>query len=151
MTTNPPEVTFTSRKSAVAQRVIAGVSIVAVAAGAIALAFSGEPWWAIALWELGLLVTLMFLLAVFSSARSDADETAALVAAGTKVTGEVMDKTLYDTGDSIYYLLTVSVPLPDGGFEARHRCSQQECKDLEPGGRITVLVDPQTRAWAVLH
>lgn len=133
------------------QRVIAGASIAAVLAGGVVLVFSDEPWWAILLWELALLVALFLLLALWSSAADDAREAAALVAAGTKVPGEILDKTVYDDNDTVYHLLTVRVALPDGGFEARHRCRHAECTSLEPGERVTVIVDPKSRAWAVLH
>ncbi|MGW6929000.1 hypothetical protein ACWGE0_02985 [Lentzea sp. NPDC054927] len=151
MTTSPAEVVLTSRNSAKVQRALAGVSIAASVAGGAALVFSGQPWWAILLWELGILVTVLFLLAIWSSAASDAQETAALIAAGTKVLGDVIDNTRYDETDTVYHLLTVWIPLPDGGFQARHRCSQAECTSLEPGGRLTVLVDPAVHTWAVLH
>ncbi|MDX8029177.1 hypothetical protein SK803_03095 [Lentzea sp. BCCO 10_0856] len=151
MTANPAEVVLTSRKSAKVQRALAGVSIVAALAGGVALVFSDQPWWAIVLWELGILFTVLFLLAIWSSAASDAQETAALVAAGTKVLGEVVDNTRYDETDTVYHLLTVWIPLRDGGFQARHRCGQAECTSLEPGGRLTVLVDPAAHTWAVLH
>ncbi|MGI5498638.1 hypothetical protein [Lentzea sp. CA-135723] len=151
MTTTPTEVTLTSRGSAIAQRVLAGVSLVGVVAGMVLAGFSDGPWWAILLWELALLVTAFIMLAIWSSAGDSARETTALEAAGTRVLSEVTDKSLYDDSDEKYYDLTLWLPLPDGGFEVGHRCGRPECAELRPGARLPVLVDPRTRAWAVLH
>lgn len=151
MTTNPAEVTLTSPGSATAQRVIAGLALSATVAGMAVLAFSGEPWWAILLWELGLLVVVFIMLALWFSAADSAKETVALQAVGTTVLAEVFDKTVFEDSDEVYYELTFWVPLPDGGFQAKHRCSRTSCSVQEPGGRLTVLVDPKLHTWGIVH
>ena len=130
---------------------LAGVTIAATVAGMAVLAFSDDPWWAIMLWELGMLVVVLLMVALWATAAESAKETVALRAAGTTVLGEVVDKTVVDDHDEIYYELTFWVPLPGGGFEARHRCSRTACSVQEPGGRLTVLVDPVVRTWGVVH
>ncbi|MFD4669178.1 hypothetical protein ACFWNN_05535 [Lentzea sp. NPDC058450] len=151
MTTSPAEVTLTSRGSAVVQRVLAGLSLAGVAVGMVLVGLSGGAWWAILLGELGLLVTAFLMLAIWFSAADSAKETTALVASGTRVLGEVTDKSLYDDSDEKYYDLTLWLPVPDGGFEVGHRCGRPECAELSAGARLPVLVDPHTRTWAVLH
>jgi len=117
----------------------------------IAFGFSGEPWWAILLWDLGMLFVALIMLAIWGSAGQSAKETAALVAAGKQVLGEVTDKSVYDDSDDVYYDLTVWIPLPDGGFEVTHRCSHSGCSARRTGEKLTVLVDPVVRTWAVVH
>ncbi|SMC77278.1 hypothetical protein [Lentzea albidocapillata] len=151
MTANPAEVSLTSRGSATVQRVLAGLSIAGVVACMIVLAFSGQPWWAILLWELGMLFVVLIMLAIWGTAGDSAKETAALAAAGTQVLGELTDKSLYDAGDDVYYDLTLWIPLPQGGFSVTHRCSRAECSSRRPGEKIPMLVDPEVRTWAVFH
>jgi hypothetical protein len=151
VTTSPAEVEITTRRSALVQRVLAGVTIVAVGAGAVLLSLSGEAWWAILLGDLALLFTALIMLALWFSASESEQQTTALLAGGTKVSGEVLEKAVHDDGETVYRELTVRIPLADAGFQGHHRCSHTECADLEPGSRVTVLVDPVTRAWAVLH
>ncbi|MFD4637703.1 hypothetical protein ACFWN2_10340 [Lentzea sp. NPDC058436] len=101
MTTNPAEVVLTSPRSALAQRVLSGVTIAALAGGMAVLAFSDEPWWAIALWELGMLVVVVIMLALWASAGESAKETAALRANGTTVVAEVLDSTSRDDSETV--------------------------------------------------
>lgn len=146
MTTNPAEVTLTSPRSALAQRVVAGFGLAATVAGMVALAFSGEPWWAIVLWELGLLVAVIFCAAIWSSAGSDAQETVALRAKGTVVVAEVLDSTAEDDGDSISHVLRLWIPVSGDGFEVHHRCHHYDGEK-----HVSVLVDPVVRTWGVIH
>ncbi|MEU0877351.1 hypothetical protein ABZ345_02030 [Lentzea sp. NPDC005914] len=149
MTTTPAEVSLTSRSSAIVQRVFAGVTLAAVVAAMVVLGFSGEPWWAITLWELGLLVTVFLMLALWSSAGESAKGTTALLAGGTKVLGEVTEKGVTDDGEATFYEIRLRIPVAGDGFHAWHRCPR--CSDLEIGNRIHVLVDPDARTWAVAH
>ncbi|GLY47241.1 hypothetical protein [Lentzea sp. NBRC 102530] len=151
MTTNPVEVVLTDRGSARVQRALAAISIAASVAGGVVVAFSDQAWWAIVLWELGLLVVVFGMLALWTTASDDADQTAALREAGTLVRGEVTDKTVFDVSDAIMYELTLRIPVPGGGFEDRHRCSRSECTAVLTGGQVTVLLDATTRTWAVVH
>ncbi|WP_434443487.1 hypothetical protein [Lentzea sp. E54] len=153
MTTNPAEVSLTSPRSALAQRVLAGVTIAATAAGMVLFAFSDEPWWAIALWELGMLVVVFLMLALWATATESAKETVALRASSTTVAGEILDGSVYEESDDITYELTLWIPLPDGGFQVRHRCSHHVCSAAAKrgDGQLTVLVDPKVHTWAVVH
>ncbi|HEX8868694.1 MAG TPA: hypothetical protein VF821_23745 [Lentzea sp.] len=151
MTTNPAEVVLTSRGSATVQRVLAGVSIVATLAGGVAIALTGQVWWAVLLQELGVLVLLLVLLALWGSAGANAEETTALVAAGEQVHAEVTEISRYDNGEGWMYELTLRIPLPDGDVETLHRCTRSECAQRPPGSRVVVLIDHTTRNWAVLH
>ncbi|MET9230287.1 hypothetical protein [Lentzea sp. NPDC003310] len=151
MTTSPVEVVLTDRGSARVQRVLAAVTIAASVASGVWLAFSGQAWWAIILWELGLLVVVFGMLALWTTAAESAEQTEALRAAGRAVLGEVTGKTVFDASDAVMYELTLWIPVPGGGFEDRHRCSRAGCTDVERGGRVTVLLDAATRTWAVIH
>ncbi|HUQ61417.1 hypothetical protein [Lentzea sp.] len=151
MAPNPAEVSLTSPRSAVAQRVIAGLSAAAVVAAMVVLALSGQPWWAILLWDLGLLVVVFIMLAIWFTAGESAKQTTALLAVGKQVLGEVVGRTEDDDGEDVHYELALWVPLPDGGFQATHRCRRAECSRRQPGDRLTVLVDPKVRTWAVPH
>ncbi|WP_143466610.1 hypothetical protein [Lentzea kentuckyensis] len=146
MTTNSAEVVLTSTRSALGQRVVAGFAFVATLAGMVALAFAGGPWWAILLGELGLLVTVLFCAAIWSSAGSDAKETVALRATGTVVLAEVRESIAEDDGDSVMHLLRLWIPVSGDGFEVHHRCRHY-------GGeqQVKILVDPATRTWGALH
>ncbi len=128
---------------------LAVVTLAATAAGMVVVGSSEGPWWAITVAELVMLVVVFLMLALWSSAGEDARETAALLAAGTKVLGEVVHKSVTDDGEDTSYELALWIPLPDGGFRAWHLCSR--CSDLSVGNRIHVLVDPQIHTWAVLH
>jgi hypothetical protein len=149
--TNPAEVTLTSPRSALAQRVLAGVALAAIVVGMAVLAFSDQPWWGIVLEELVLLVVVFIVLAIWFSASDSAKKTVALRAAGTEVLGEVTGKTESDDGDDVYYELTIRIPLPEGGFQGHHRCRRSICAAREPGGQIPVLVASRLRLWAVVH
>lgn len=145
------EVTLTSPRSALAQRVLAGIALAAVVGGMAVTAFSDQPWWAIVLEELALLVVVFLFLALWFSATDSARKTVTLRAAGTEMLGEVTEKTESDDGDEVYYELTIRISLPDGGFEARHRCRRSVCAARQPGGQIPLLVAPRLRLWAVVH
>ncbi|USX55166.1 hypothetical protein [Lentzea sp. HUAS12] len=151
MTTNPVEVVLTDRGSARVQRALAAVTIAASVASGVVLAFSGLAWWAIMLCEFGLLVVVFGMLALWSTAAEFADQTDALRAAGALAQSEVTDKTVFDASDAVMYELTLWIPVRDGGFEDRHRCSRPECTAVEVGQRVTVLLDAATRTWAVVH
>lgn len=151
MATNPAEVTLTSPRSALAQRVLAGIVLAAIVGGMTVVAFSDQPRWGIVLEELALFVVVFIMLAVWFSASDSAKKTVALRAAGTEMLGEVTEKTESDDGDDVYYELTIRIPLPDGGFEARHRCRRSTCAARQPGGNIPVLVAARLRLWAVVH
>jgi len=145
VTTNPAEVTLTSPRSALAQRVVAGLAIAAVVPAMVWLVFSAQPWWAIALWEFGLLVVLFGMLAIWSTAAESAKETVALRATGTTVAAEVLDSTAHDDGEGVSHELTLWIPSGDG-FEVHHRCGHYNGEQ-----RLMVLVDPVVRTWAVVH
>ncbi|ANZ41088.1 hypothetical protein BBK82_39010 [Lentzea guizhouensis] len=140
MTATPTEVTLTSRSSALAQRVLAAVTIAALAGGLIAIIVTGSPWWATALWALCLLIVAFLMLALW-------------FAAGTMVPGEVVDSSVHEESDETTYEFTLWIPAPNGGFQARHRCSRHVCSETAKhgGGWLTVLVDPEVRTWAVVH
>ncbi|MFD5825573.1 hypothetical protein [Lentzea sp. NPDC060358] len=146
MTTSPTEVVLTSRGSGVIQRVLAGVSIVAAVAGGVAVARSDQPWWGIALCELGVLVGVFVMLAIWSSAADNAEETTALRATGRTVLADVLDSEAHDNGDGTSHLLTLRIPVPGDGFEVRHWCHHYDGEQQFP-----VLIDPATRTWAVIH
>jgi hypothetical protein len=131
--------------------VLAGIALAAVVGGMAVTAFSDQPWWAIVLEELALLVLVFIALAIWVTASDSAKKTVALRAAGTEVLGEVTEKTESDDGDDVYYELTIRIPLPDGGFEGRHRCRRSACADRRPGGQIPLLVASRLRLWAVVH
>ncbi|RDI17112.1 hypothetical protein [Lentzea flaviverrucosa] len=145
MTTNPAEVTLTTPGSARAQRIVAGAAIAAVVPAMVWLAFSGQQWWAIVLWELGLLVVLFGLLAIWSTAAESAKETVALRAKGTVVVAEVLDSTAHDDGEGVSHELTLWIP-SGGGFEVHHRCGHYSGEQ-----HLRVLVDPVVRTWGVVH
>ena len=153
MAAKPAEVSLTSRGAALAQRVLAVVTIAALAGGLVAFIVSGEPWWATALWGLCLLVVVVLMLALWFTAGESARQTAALRAVGTTVLGEVVDSSVFEESDEITYELTLRVPSPDGGVEVRHRCSRYVCSEAAKrgAGHLTVLVDPGVRTWAVVH
>ncbi|MFC3893105.1 hypothetical protein ACFOWZ_16650 [Lentzea rhizosphaerae] len=151
MATNPAEVTLTSPRSALAQRVLAGLVLAAIVGGMAVLAFSDQPWWGIVLEELALLVLVFIVLAIWVTAGDSAEKTVALRAAGTEVLGEIIEKTESDDGDDVYYELTIRIPLPDGDFEGRHRCRRSGCAARRPGGQIPLLVASRLRLWAVVH
>ncbi|GHH33498.1 hypothetical protein [Lentzea cavernae] len=145
MTTNPAEVTLTSRSAARVQRVLSAISIAAVLAGGVAIALSGLRWWAIMLWELGLLLVLFVLAALWSSVSSEEQKTAALRAKGIAAVAQVLDSTREDDGETVTHVLTLWIP-SGGGFEVHHRCGHHD------GERhLEVLVDPETHTWAVVH
>lgn len=146
MTTRPTEVVLTSRGSALIQRVLAGVSIVAAAAGGIAVALSDQPGWGIALCELGILVGVFVLMAIWSSAAENAKETTALRATGKTVLADILDSEAHDDGESISHQLTMWIPVSDSGFEVGHWCHRYDGEQQLP-----VLIDPATRTWAVIH
>jgi hypothetical protein len=140
------EVILTSPKSAVGQRVVSGFGFVCTLTGMVVLAFSGQPWWAIVLWELALLVTLLFCAAIWSSAGSDARDTVALRAKGIVVTADVLESTREDHGESVDHVLKLWIPVRGGGFEVHHRCHHYEGEQ-----QVRVLVDPASRTWGALH
>ncbi|MEU3642102.1 hypothetical protein AB0E59_01880 [Lentzea sp. NPDC034063] len=146
MTANPAEVSLTSPRSATAQRLVSGLALVAVVAGGVAVAFSGEPWWAIVLWEFALLVTAVICAAIWASAGESAKETAALRAKGITVVAEVLDSTAHDDGESVSHALTLWIPASGGGFEVRHHCDHYDGEQ-----HLQVLVDPAVRTWGVVH
>ncbi|HEX7301480.1 hypothetical protein [Lentzea sp.] len=146
MTTRPTEVVLTSRGSAVVQRVLAGVSIAGAVAGAVAVALSDQPWWGVALCELGILVGVFVLMAIWSSATENAKDTTALRATGKTVLADVLDSEAHDDGESTSHRLTMWIPVPDGGFEVGHWCHRYDGEQQLP-----VLIDPATRTWAVIH
>ena len=146
MVANPAEVTLTTPRSALVQRVIAGAAIAALAGGMAVLAFSDQAWWAILLWELGMFVVLFGMLALFSSAGESAKETSALRARGTVVVAEVLGSTAHDDGESVSHELRLWVPVPGGGFEVHHRCDRYDGEQ-----HFHVLVDPVVRTWGVVH
>ncbi|GGM85814.1 hypothetical protein GCM10011609_22540 [Lentzea pudingi] len=145
MAPNPSEVSLTSPRSALAQRVFAGFTITAVAGGMAVLAFSDEPWWAILLWELAMLVVVVLMLALWATAGESAKETAALRARATAVVAEVLDSTRHDDGETVSHELTLWIP-SGGGFQVHHRCDRYEGEQ-----HLEVLVDPVVRTWAVVH
>ncbi|MET9631936.1 hypothetical protein ABZX92_31175 [Lentzea sp. NPDC006480] len=140
------EVVLTSRGSALVQRIISGVSLAGTLVGMVVLAFSDEPWWAIVLWELGLLVGALVCVAIWSSAGSDAKDTVALRATGTVAVAEVLESTREDDGDSYSHLLKLWIPVSGDGFEVHHRCHHYSDEQ-----QVRVLVDPATRTWGALH
>ena len=146
MTTTPAEVILTSPRSALGQRVVAGVGLVSTVAGMVVLAVSGLAWWWIVLGELALLVTVLFCAAIWSSAGTDAQETVALRAKGTVVVAEVLDSTTEDDGDSISHVLKLWIPVSGDGFEVHHRCRHYDGEK-----QVRVLVDPVVRTWGVIH
>ncbi|MEU7476786.1 hypothetical protein AB0A63_12450 [Lentzea sp. NPDC042327] len=146
MTTNPAEVVLTSRGSATAQRVIAGASLVGIAAIGVVVALSDLPWWGIALTELGVVLIALIMMAIWSSAAEDAKQTTALRATGTTVLADVLGSEAHDDGESTSHLLTLWVPVPGGGFEVGHWCHRYDGEQQLP-----VLVDPVTRVWGVVH
>ncbi|MGW6443160.1 hypothetical protein [Lentzea sp. NPDC055074] len=145
MTANPAEVSLTSPRSALVQRVLAGITIAALAGGMAVLAFSDEPWWSILLWELGMLVVVVLMLALWATAGESAKETASLRARGTTVVAEVLDSSAHDDGESVSHELTLWIP-SGGGFQVHHRCDRYEGEQ-----HLEVLVDPVVRTWAVVH
>lgn len=145
MTANPAEVSLTSPRSALGQRVLAGLTITALAGGMAVLAFSDEPWWSILLWELGMLVVVILVMALWATAGESAKETASLRARGTTVVAEVLDSTAHDDGESVSHVLTLWIPA-GGGFQVHHRCDRYEGEQ-----HFEVLVDPVVRTWAVVH
>ncbi|MFJ5985761.1 hypothetical protein [Lentzea sp. NPDC092896] len=145
MTANPVEVSLTSPRSALVQRVLAGLTITALAGGMTAVAVSDESWWSILLWELGMLVVVVLMLALWSTAGESAKETASLRAKGTTVVAEVLDSTAHDDGESVSHELTLWIP-SGGGFQVYHRCDRYEGQQ-----HFEVLVDPVVRTWAVVH
>ncbi|WP_394620271.1 hypothetical protein JNUCC0626_14555 [Lentzea sp. JNUCC 0626] len=146
MTTTPAEVVLTNPAIAVAQRAFAGTVAAALALGMVALPFSGDPWWAIVLWELAELGGLFIMFRVWSSAGTSASETTALRAKGTTVTAEVVSSTKDFDGESVTHELKLWIPLEDGGFEVRHHCNHYRGQP-----QLKVLVDPADRTWAVVH
>ena len=146
VTTNPSEVTLTSPRSALAQRVLAGTALVATVGIMAVPVFFDEPWWVIVLWELGMLVVVVILLALWASAGESAKETASLRARGITVTAEVLDSTEHDDGESVSHSLTLWIPVPDGGFEVSHRRHRYHGEQ-----HLEVLVDPVVRTWAVVR
>jgi hypothetical protein len=145
VTTNPAEVVLTSPRSALAQRVFSGFTIAALAGGMALLAFSDEPWWAIALWELGMLFVVVIMFALWSSAGESARETVSLRARGTTVVAEVLDSTEHDDGESVSHSLRLWIPV-SGGFEVHHKCNHYDGEQ-----HLRVLVDPVVRTWGVVH
>ncbi|KJK50602.1 hypothetical protein UK23_10135 [Lentzea aerocolonigenes] len=140
------EVVLTSRASALVQRIISGVSLAGALVGMVVLAFADEPWWAVVLGELGLLVSALICVAIWSAAGSEAKDTVALRATGTVAFAEVLESTREDDGDSCSHVLKLWVPVPGDGFEVRHRCHHYSGEQ-----QVRVLVDPATRTWGALH
>lgn len=59
-----------------------------------------------------------------------------------------------DDGESVSYDLTVLVAAPrTEPFEVRHRCSKGICAGAAKHvpAELTVLVDPATRTWGIVH
>ncbi|KOV83129.1 hypothetical protein [Nocardia sp. NRRL S-836] len=146
MTTTPAEVVLTSRGSARVQKVLAGASIIAAVAGGVAFALSDLPWWGLALCELGMLVVVLLMMALWSSASANAQETTALRATGRTVLADVLDSEAHDDGESTSHRLTLWIPLGDSGFEASHWCHHFDGQQ-----QFQVLIDPATRTWGVMH
>ncbi|WP_123741527.1 hypothetical protein [Saccharothrix texasensis] len=84
----------------------------------------------------------------------DAEKTAALEAAGTRVEADVVAAERVESADEVVYEIVLRIPVPDGvTFDVEHRCTHYACAAATRRSATTrpVIVDPMTRAWAVIH
>ncbi|CCH27863.1 hypothetical protein ABZ816_06660 [Actinosynnema sp. NPDC047251] len=154
MTDVPPEVSRTSRRTAGFGKVIGVVSALGTAAVVVFGVVEAESWWlSVVIGVCGVFAVLVVLGMVAAVGR-DAEQTAALDAVGTRVRAEVVRAERVETADDVVYEIGLRIPLPDGtAFDVEHRCGHHTCAAAtrEAATSRPVVVDPTTRAWAVVH
>lgn len=145
------QVELTSRRSAAAQRWIAGVLAVAGAAG-VGLSFLVPDWWAVILMILVCLFIVVIGISLWFNAGLSADATVQLLKGGTRVPLPVLSAEEV-ADDSIVYRLLLRLPV-DELVVVQHQCSQGQCVEAgreAPGSEVPAIIDRTTKAWGVVH
>ncbi|MFJ6673607.1 hypothetical protein ACIQMJ_21065 [Actinosynnema sp. NPDC091369] len=148
------EVSRTSGRSAVGAKVVGVLS--ALAAAGIALygvVVSGSWWLSVIIGVCGA-VAVLVVAGMTVAIAHDAGKTAALETAGTRVEADVVAAERVEGADEVVYEIVLRIPVPDGvTFDVEHRCTHYACAAATRRSATTrpVIVDPTTRAWAVIH
>ncbi|MEU4766128.1 hypothetical protein AB0H12_23000 [Actinosynnema sp. NPDC023794] len=148
-----PEVTRTGRRSGTSAKVVGLLSALATA-GLVGygVVVSGSWWLSVIIAVCGALAVPV-VVGMTASVAHDAERTAALEAAGTRVRADVVRAERVERADDVIYEIVLRIPLPDGAtFDVEHRCGHYSCAATRTSatGR-PVVVDPTTRTWAVIH
>lgn len=148
------EVSRTSGRSATGAKVVGVLSVLFVAGIALyGVVVSGSWWLSVIIGVCGAVAVLVVVGMTIAIAH-DAEETVALEAAGTRVEADVVAAEGVEGADEVVYEIVLRIPLPDGAtFDVEHRCTHYACTDATRRSAPTrpVIVDPATRAWAVIH
>lgn len=146
------EVELTTRRGAVAQRVIAALLIatglVCIVIGVVSL----PDWWVV----VPLALTGAFLgvigLSLWFHVGGSAAATAELLKVGTKTPLRVLHaEEIHD--DSIIYRIHLRLPTAEL-VVVQHQCSQGQCVEAgraAPHSEVPAILDPVTKSWGVVH
>ncbi len=151
---NPSQVELTSPRSALNQKIMAGIIITFVLAGCVIAIVMSDAWWQVVLWSAVALFMLIIGFGLGVNAGDAARATVALQAVGVTVRAEVLAAQVVRGVEDLSYDLTLWITLPDGtGFQVEHRCGEYTCiaAARQPGSMVAVLVDPTVRTWGVIH
>ncbi|MEV0680970.1 hypothetical protein AB0I60_31085 [Actinosynnema sp. NPDC050436] len=151
MTESAPEVARTSRRSAGWAKVIGAATALGVGATVVYGVVETGSWWLSAIVAVCGALAVLIVWGMMASVAHDAEKTAALEAAGTRVRATVVRA---ERADDVVHEVVLRIPLPDGSaFDVEHRCSHYSCAAAtrEAATARPVIVDPATRAWAVVH
>ncbi|XVS60595.1 hypothetical protein ACQPYE_19985 [Actinosynnema sp. CA-299493] len=154
MTETTPEVSWTSGRAGTGAKLVGVLSVLSMVGIAVYGIVVSDSWWLSLI--IGVSVGLVGLVVVgmMASIADDATRTAALEAVGTRVRAEVVEAERVEGADDVVYEIVLRVPLPDGAtFDVEHRCSHHTCAAATRASATSrpVIVDPTTRAWAVIH
>ena len=145
------QIEVTSRRSAAAQRWIAGMLAVVGVAG-VGLSFLVPDWWAVVLMILACLFIVVIAISLWFNAGLQADATVELLRGGSRVPLRVLSaEEVHD--DSIIFRLLLRLPV-DELVVVQHQCSQGQCVEAAraaPGSEVPAIVDPKTKSWGVVH
>jgi hypothetical protein len=150
MTTSLTEVHLAKRLPFLAREILVLGSIFSVFAVGALLAFLGESWPVILLWEL-LPLAVLLLCAVWRPSRS-AQAAQVLFHGGTGTMALVREIKACDDADEADYEMTLFLKMADEHIEVTHRCSYRcSAAAKRRSGQLYVLTDPQRRTWGVVH
>ncbi|QQQ79801.1 hypothetical protein IOD16_16235 [Saccharothrix sp. 6-C] len=149
-----PEVPLTSGRSGAAAKGVGAVTALSVAGLVVyGVVVSGSWWLSVIIGVCGA-VAVLVVAGMTVAITQDAEKTAALEAAGTRVEADVVAAERVEGADEVVYEIVLRIPVPDGvTFGVEHRCTHYACAAATRRSATTrpVIVDPTTRAWAVIH